>query len=203
MRVIGLTGGIGTGKSTISKYLAELGAAVIDADKVGHEAFEPGMEAYKEVVAAFGSEIVSPDGGIDRKKLASIVFPDPKKVETLNHIMHTRMRKMVEEMIENYRRTGKIAVVVEAPLLIEANWISLVDEIWVVTAPESVVLKRVKDQRGQTEEQTRARIANQLSNEIRTGYANVLINNDGNLDEVRKKVRQEWEKFIDKSEPKG
>jgi dephospho-CoA kinase len=198
MRVIGLTGGIGTGKSTISNFLAELGAVVIDADKVGHEAFQPGTEAYKDVVAAFGKEIVSPTGEIDRKKLGAIVFNDPAKLDRLNHIMHSRMRTMIEERIEKYRQEGKIAVVVEAAILIEADWTSLVDDIWVVTAPESVVLKRVKDQRGQTEEQTRARMSNQISNEIRTKYADVVINNNGNLEEVRKKVREEWKKFIDK-----
>lgn len=199
MKVIGLTGGIGTGKSTISQYLAELGAVIIDADKVGHEAFEPGTPAYKEVVAIFGKEIVSPTGEIDRKKLGGIVFSNPEALDRLNKIMHTRMRTMIEERLEKYRQQDVGVAVVEAAILIEADWTSLVDEVWVIVSPEATVLKRVKEQRGQTEEQTLSRIRTQLPNEIRLKYANVVINNDGNLDEVKKKVKELWEKLIDKS----
>lgn len=199
MRVIGLTGSIGSGKSTISQYLAELGAVIIDADKVGHEAFEPGTEAYKEVVATFGKDIVSPTGEIDRKKLGGIVFSNPEALDRLNKIMHARMRAMIEERIEKYRQQGVAAVVVEAAILIEADWTSMVDDVWVVVSPEAAVLKRLKEQRGQTEEQTLARIRTQLSNEIRLKYADVVINNDGNLDDVKLKVKKQWEKLIDKS----
>ena len=99
-KVIGLTGGIGSGKSTVSQYLKELGAVIIDADKVGHEAFQPGTEAWREVVATFGRDIVTPNGEIDRKKLGAIVFDNPPALTQLNRIMHPKMRDMMKAQID-------------------------------------------------------------------------------------------------------
>jgi dephospho-CoA kinase len=195
MKVIGLTGGIGSGKSTVSRLLAELGAIILDADKVGHEAFKPDTEAWREVVAAFGRQIVTPSGEIDRKKLGEIVFGHPESLSRLNQIMHPRMYDMVKTQIEDYRRQGVDVVVLEAAILIEANWTSLVDEVWVTVAPEAMVLERLKQQRGLEEEQTLARIHNQLSSEERVKHANVIINNDGDLDEVKAKVKELWERL--------
>ncbi len=194
-KVIGLTGGIGSGKSTVSQYLAELGAVIIDADKVGHEAFKPDTEAWHEVVATFGREILTPDGEIDRKKLGGIVFSQPDALSKLNGIMHPRMREMMKARIEEYRQQGADVVVIEAAVLIEGNWTPLVDEVWVTVAPESAVLQRLKKQRGLAEEQTLARIRSQLSQEERLKHADVVINNDGNLDEVKAKVKELWEKL--------
>ncbi len=168
-KVIGLTGGIGSGKSTVSQCLAELGAAIIDADKVGHEAFKPDTEAWHEVIATFGKQILTPGGEIDRKKLGSIVFSQPEALLRLNRIMHPRMRDMIEAQIEKYRQQGVDVVVLEAAILIEAesDWISLVDEIWVTVASEAAVVKRLKQQRELDEKQTLARIRSQLSTEER------------------------------------
>ena len=194
-KVIGLTGGIGSGKSTVSRLLAELGAVILDADKVGHEAFKPNTEAWREVVAAFGRQIVTPSGEIDRKKLGEIVFGHPESLSRLNQIMHPRMYDMVKAQIEDYRRQGVEVVVLEAAILIEANWTSLVDEVWVTVTPEGKVLERLKQQRGLEEKQTLARIRNQLSSEERVKHANVIINNDGDLDEVKAKVKELWERL--------
>jgi dephospho-CoA kinase len=194
-RVIGLTGGIGSGKSTVSKYLAELGAAIIDADKVGHEAFQPGTEAWREVVATFGRDILTPQGEIDRKKLGAIVFDNPAALAQLNGIMHPKMGDMMKAQIDEYRRQGVAVVVLEAAILIEANWTPLVDEVWVTTAPESVVLERLKKQRGLAEEQTLARIRSQLSSEERLKHADVVITNEGNLEEVKARVKELWSKI--------
>lgn len=194
-RVIGLTGGIGSGKSTVSKYLAELGAAIIDADKVGHEAFQPGTEAWREVVATFGRDILTPQGEIDRKKLGAIVFDNPVALAQLNGIMHPKMGDMMKAQIDEYRRQGVAVVVLEAAILIEANWTPLVDEVWVTTAPESVVLERLKKQRGLAEEQTLARIRSQLSSEERLKHADVVITNEGNLEEVKARVKELWSKI--------
>jgi len=192
MKVIGLTGGIGSGKSTVSQFLTEMCAVSIDADKVGHEALKPDTETWREVVATFGREIVTRSGESERKKLGEIVFGNPESLSRLNQIMHTRMRAMMEAQIEEYRRQGVDVVVVEAAILIEveADWISLVDEIWVVIAPESAVLRRVKEQRGLAKEETLARIRSQLSAEERVKHADVVINNDGNLDEMKAKVKE-------------
>ena len=194
-KVIGLTGGIGSGKSTVSQYLAELGAVIIDADKVGHEAFKPDTEAWHEVVATFGREILTTGGEIDRKKLGGIVFSQPEALSKLNGTMHPRMREMMKARIEEYRQHGADVVVIEAAVLIEGNWTPLVDEVWVTVTPESAVLQRLKKQRGLAEEQTLARIRSQLSQEERLKHADVVINNDGNLDEVKAKVKELWEKL--------
>jgi len=191
-KVIGLTGGIGSGKSTVSQCLAELGAVIIDADKVGHEAFKPDTEAWHEVVATFGRQILTPTGEVDRKKLGEIVFNNPEALLRLNQIMHPKMRDMMKSQIEDYRRQGVDVVVLEAAVLIEANWTSLVDEVWVTVASEATVLERLKKQRGLDEGQTLARIRSQISSEERAKQADVVINNDGDLDEVKTKVRELW-----------
>lgn len=196
-KVIGLTGGIGSGKSTVSQLLAELGAVIIDADKVGHEAFKPNTRAWHEVVSAFGKQIVTPSGEIDRKKLGAIVFSDLASLSRLNQIMHPVMYDMMKARIEEYRRQGVDVVVLEAAILIEANWRSLVDEVWVTVASEATVLERLKKQRGLDEAQTLARIRSQLSTDERIKYADVVINNDGNLDKVKAKVKELWERLHD------
>ncbi len=194
-KVIGLTGGIGSGKSTVSQCLAELGAKIIDADKVGHEVFKPNTEAWREVVATFGQEILTPRGEIDRKKLGKIVFSKPESLSRLNRIMHPRIIDMIKAQIEEYRQQGVDVVVLEAAILIEANWTSLADEVWVTVAPEVMVLERLKQQRGLEEKQTLARIRSQLSSEERIKHADVVINNDGDLDEMKAKVKELWERL--------
>jgi dephospho-CoA kinase len=194
-KVIGLTGGIGSGKSTVSQILAELGAVIIDADKVGHEAFKPGTPAWHEVVATFGKEVIAPAGEIDRKKLGSIVFGNPEALLKLNRIMHPKMADMMKAQIDEYRRQGVKMVVLDAAILIEANWTPLVEEVWLTVAPESKVMERLKKQRGMTEEQTLARIRSQLSTQERMKYAKVVINNDGDIDELRAKVKELWQKL--------
>lgn len=192
MKVIGLTGGIGSGKSTVSGYLAELGAVIIDADKVGHEAFKPHTAAWHDVVEAFGNEVLAPDGEIDRAKLGGVVFNNPESLKKLNGIMHPRIKQMIKIQIENYRKKGLKVVVVEAYGLIEADWISMVDQVWVTVSSESVVLERLKKQRGLDEEQILARIRSQLSPEERGKYADVIIQNDGKLEEMKGKVKELW-----------
>ncbi len=195
MKVIGLTGGIGSGKSAVSRFLAELGAVVIDADKVGHEAFKSGAELWREVVAAFGKQVLTPGGDIDREKLGKIVFNNPEPLARLNRIMHPRMYDMVKAQIEEYRRQGVDVVVLEVILLIEAGWTSLVDEVWVTVAPEDAVVEHLKQQRGLSEEQIRARIRSQLSAEERVKHADMVINNDCSLAELRTRVEELWRRL--------
>jgi len=195
MKVIGLTGGIGSGKSTVSRFLAELGAVILDADKVGHEAFKPDTEPWREVVAAFGRQVLTPTGEIDRAKLSEIVFGNPELLAQLNRIMHPRMFDMVKAQLDEYRRRGVKVAVLEVPLLLEANWTSLADEVWVTVVPESTVLKRLKEKSGLSEEQSLARIRAQIPNEERIKHADVVINTDCSLDELKAKVRELWEKL--------
>lgn len=195
MKVIGLTGGIGSGKSTVSQFLAELGAVIINADKVGHEAFKPDTKLWLEVVDAFGRQILTPSGDIDRKKLGEIVFGSPESLAKLNQIMHPRMYDIVKAQLEEYRRQGVEVVVLEAPLLIEANWTSLVDEVWVTIAAEATVLSRLREQKGLSGEEALARIRAQLSSEERVKQADVIIDTDCDLDELKARVRELWRRL--------
>jgi dephospho-CoA kinase len=204
MKVIGLTGGIGSGKSTVAGFLAELGAVVIDADKVWHEALKPNTEIWREVVAAFGTEIVKPNGEIDRKKLGDIVFGNPEALARLNKIVHPRIYSMVKTQIEQYRQKGVRVVVFEAPLLIdvpllmkvgEPSLLGEVDEVWVTVAPESTVLRRIKEKFGLSEAEILARVHSQLPSEERVRQADVVINTDCALTELKEKVRALWQKL--------
>ncbi len=193
MKVIGLTGGIGSGKSTVSQFLAELGAVILDADKVGHEVLKPDTEVWRKVVAAFGRQILTPGGDIDRAKLGEIVFSKPESLSQLNQIMHPRMYDMVKAQLEEYRRQGVDVVVLEAPLLIEAGWTSLVDKLWVTVASESTVLRRLRERTGLSQAESLARIRSQLSSQERVRHADVVINTDCSLDELRARVGELWQ----------
>jgi len=195
MKVIGLTGGIGSGKSTVSQLLHELGAVVLDADRIGHEAYKPNTETWLEVVSVFGRQILTSNGEIDRRRLAQIVFSDPESLARLNQIVHPRMYEMMKTKIEEFRRQGVKVVVLEAAILLEADWTPLVDEVWVTVAPEHEVVKRTVERTGLPEEQVIARIRSQLSSEERTKHANVIINNDGSIDELKVKIKELWDRI--------
>lgn len=197
MKVIGLTGGIGSGKSTVSGFLAELGAVIIDADRVGHKALKSDKDIRYAVEAAFGREIMTAGGEIDRKKLGNIVFGDLNCLSRLNQIMHHRMYGMVKAELEEYRRRGVEVVVLEAPLLIEAGWTSLADEVWVTVASETTVLKRLKEKLGLSERESLARIRCQLPSEERLKHADMVIDTDCGLDELKAKVGELWRGIMD------
>lgn len=192
MVVIGLTGGIASGKTVASGMLGDLGATVIDADSIGHQAFRRDTEAWRLVVEEFGREILGHEGEIDRGRLADIVFNDSKRLERLNAIMHPRIREMVEQRIDALRAAGADVVVVEAALLIEAGWTDLVDQVWVVGASEEDVVDRLRAQKGFTEEQAMARIAAQMTASQRSGYADVTIENSSDQDGLRRRVEDLW-----------
>ena len=192
MKVIGLTGGIGSGKSTVSKLLAELGAVVMDADKVGHEVFQPYTEGWKDVVNTFGSEVLTDTDEINRKKLAEIVFNNPEALSKLNQIIHPRAYDLVKSSLNDYRKQGVEVVVLEVVLLIEAKWTDLVDEVWVIVASEDTVVNRLKKQRGMSKEEILARISSQMSNDERVKYADVVIRNDDDIDKLKLKIKELW-----------
>src|SRR3990170_927024 len=152
MIVIGLTGGIGSGKSTVASLLSELGAVHLDGDKLGHEAYRRGTPCWEKVVAEFGKGILDADGEVDRKKLASVVFGDSARLAKLNLLVQPCIRERVEELIEGRRVQGAQVVVVEAALLIEANWLDMVDEVWVVASTENNVVHRLKANKGDSAE---------------------------------------------------
>lgn len=195
MIVIGLTGGIASGKSTVAQMLSELGAVVIDADKAGHEAFRTNTEAWRKVVAAFGEDILDSNNEIDRAKLAQVVFHDPKALKKLNQLMHPLMHEIVEQRIEELRNQGVKVVVLEATLLIEAKWTDLVDQVWVTIAPETVVINRLVTQKGFTEEQARARIRSQTPISERAKQADVVIENNSDLSVLKRRVEELWRRI--------
>ncbi len=194
-RIIGLTGGIGSGKSTISQMLGDLGAKIIDADKVGHEAYLPETETWQALVAAFGRGIVAADGTIDRKKLGESVFAEPGNLEKLNSIVHPRMYDMIRQRIVDLKNMGVKVIVLDAAVLFEAKWDDLVDEIWVVTAGEEAVVQRAMSRTGLTEEQIKNRLRSQMSDEERIKRAKVVVHNDGSVPELRTQIAELWEEL--------
>ena len=194
MLVIGLTGNFGTGKTTVSQSLAELGAIIIDADRLGHELLQPHSQAYQEVVAAFGKAILRPNREIDRDKLGQLVFADATALAQLNRIMHPKMYKVAQERIEQYHKQGTKVAVLEAALLIEAGWTPLVDQVWVTVAPDHAIVNRLKNQRGLAEGQILARLRSQMPPVEKTKRADVVIDTDCPLDELKLKVTSLWQK---------
>jgi dephospho-CoA kinase len=196
VKIIGLAGGIGSGKSTAARLLAELGAVVIDLDTTGNEALKKGGGAYQKSVREFGEGIVGENGEINRAKLSEIVFNDREALKRLNKIIHPEIDKTVDKKIREYRRQGVKVLVLEAAVMLEAARAWQADEIWVMVANEKTVLERLKARSGFNEEDAKARIRSQMTNEERIKLADVVINNDGTLDELKAKVKAEWERLL-------
>lgn len=192
MIAIGLTGGIASGKSLVSAMLAEKGAPVIEADRVGHESYRRGSEAHRRLVEAFGPEVVAPDGEIDRRALGARVFADPEARRRLEAIVWPAMRRMMAERLAELRSQHAPVAVLEAAVLIEADWLPLVDEVWVVTVPEDVARQRLISRNGLTPKEANARIRAQLSNEERARHADLVIDNSGSLEALREQVERAW-----------
>ena len=196
MLVIGLAGGIGSGKSSVSGMLKNLGAIIIDADKLGHEVYLPGTEGLREVVSEFGEDILSSNGEIDRGILGSKVFGSPEAMAKLNAIVWPRIKNKVTELIEENSQLGTEVLVLDAAVLIEAGWTSVVDEVWVVTAPVDQIISRLESRNGITEEQAMSRINSQMTTEQRVEYADIVIENDDSLDKLMSSVQHIWNKTL-------
>ncbi len=193
--VIGVTGPIGTGKSTVLRILRDLGAEVIDADAVAREVMRPGGAAYGAVVSEFGQDILTPEGEIDRQRLAQIVFNDSKALRRLEHIVHPAVFEAIKQRIES---TTRPIVAIEAIKLLEAGLsISLCDEVWVVLADEEVQMARLRE-RGMSEEDARRRLAAQMPREAYRRHADVIIDNSGDLTSLRRQVENEWQRIRSK-----
>ena len=192
MLVIGLNGGIGTGKTEVSRILAGLGAEIVNADVLGHQAYEPQTATWRQVVGAFGKGVLSEAGEVDRRKLGAVVFADEEALSRLNAIVHPRIHQMIVERLEELRARSLEAAVVEAALFVEANWTPLADELWVTAAPEEAVIKRLRSRTGLDEKAIRARIESQMPQEERLRHADVIVDNDGSLDDLREHVERLW-----------
>lgn len=190
MFLVGLTGGIGSGKSTVSALLAELGAVVVDADAIVHELQQPGTKVFSEMVERFGDGIVRPDGSLDRQAVADLVFNDPEALADLGKIVHPRVRDEITRRVLEQAQTGNI-VILDIPLLAESGWEGTVGTIVVDLDPE-VAIRRLVEHRGFDEADARARIGNQASREERVAQARWVIDNSGTLDELRARVEELW-----------
>jgi dephospho-CoA kinase len=194
--ILGITGGIGSGKSTASQILGELGALVIDADIVGHKIYQPDTPAWREIVDTFGADVVAPDRTIDRAKLGPIVFSAPEKLEALNKIMHGKIYAYIQGQIDYVRDHDPNRVIaVEAAILLEAGWRSLVEALWVVVASEDVVINRLQIYKNMGEAQARARINAQMTNDERIAQADQVIWNNDGLPELRQAVEASWQRL--------
>ena len=201
MKTIGLTGGIGCGKTTVAAMLQELGAIVIHADTVGHEIYRPDSEGWRRVIEAFGSDVLQADRTVDRKKLGAIVFADPPARQRLNAIVHPLMASEIRRRIEAYRSAGRDQpIVLEAAILIEANWLPLVDEVWLVVAGTTAVIERVAAGRGLPAEDVERRIHAQIGDAERRRFAQVVIENNGSVDELRAQVKTAWARLTEGDE---
>lgn len=208
MFIIGLTGGIASGKSTVAGILKDLGAIIIDTDRVAREVVAPGRPAYREIVAAFGPRVLRPDGQLDRPALARIIFNDATARELLNAITHPRIRELVQKRLEDLRRANpKAIVVIEAPLLFEAGMEGMVDAVWAVTAPAPVRLKRLmaRDKLSLAEAESRLRAQGEETARLRR--ATRVIPTGGDLEATRASVRAAWQELqrhlADDPEPGG
>lgn len=181
---IGLTGGIASGKSTVSKILHGFGATIIDADKIGHEIIAKNKPAYREIVSDFGEEFLDENQNIDRKKLGAYVFKNKEALERLNEITHTHIFK---EMIQKINSTNGL-IVVDCALLIETGFYKNVDETWLVVADINTRVKRLMSRNGYTEEEAMARIESQMKDEEKKAFADEIIQNSGSVESLRKTV---------------
>lgn len=193
MPVIGLTGGIASGKSLVSAILRELGAQIVDADQVARLVVEPGTAGWQEIREAFGDAVLNADATINRKALGAIVFAGPDRLKKLNDITHPRIMSYTENEIAKYREgKGSKALILDAALLIEAGFYRLVDEVWLVFVTSDVQINRVMERDGLSREEAVQRINSQMSVAEKQKYAHVIIDNSGSMEETRKTVEELW-----------
>jgi dephospho-CoA kinase len=191
MLLVGLTGGIGTGKSTVARMLEKRGAVVFDADVLARQAVAPGTPGFEQVIERFGPNVLAPGGGLDREALASIVFSDPAARRDLEGIVHPEVRRMFAEGCEEYRDSDRV-VVFSAPLLVETGMHTAFDLLIVVSAPVATQIERLMRDRGMGERDIQARIAVQLPLEAKAEVADILVDNEGTLEELERRVEQVW-----------
>ena len=191
MLLVGLTGGIGSGKSTVARMLEERGAVVFDADVLAREVVEPGTPGHAAVIERFGANVLAPGGELDREALASIVFADPAARRDLEAIVHPEVRRRFAEGTEAYRDTGRI-VVFSAPLLVETGMHSAFEVLVVVSASNDTQIDRLMRDRGMSEDAVRSRIAAQAAPETRAEVADVLVDNEGTIEELEQQIDRLW-----------
>jgi len=197
IRVIGLTGGVATGKSSVARFFLSKGAPVIDADQLAREAVEPGSRGLAEVAAVFGTGVLAPDGRLDRKRLGELVFSDSARRSQLEAILHPEIKRLAEERIASVAKTGQRVVFYMAPLLIEAGVTDRVDEVWVVTVRPEVQLERLVQRDGISREQAQRMIDSQMPLAEKERYGRIVIDNSGTPEETGRRLAEIWTEEIE------
>ena len=196
MKIIALTGGIGSGKTSVAAKLRALGARVFDADEAAKNAVLPGTEGFFKVVESFGPQIVDADGKLNRTALAEIVFNDKAALKRLEEIIHSYVWQETDKFLNACREAGECAVILDIPLLIECGWHQKVDEVWLVVLPVEKQIMRTMKRSGMTAEAVQARIAAQMPLDEKKKYATLVIDNSGAWEETEKQVITAWEKAV-------
>jgi dephospho-CoA kinase len=187
--IIGLTGGIACGKSTVANILRQKGILVIDADEISREITKKGKPAWQEIKEEFGEEVIGPDGEILRKKLAQIVFNNPTKLATLNQITHPRITKQLTEILAEIKaKKSQRIIVIEVPLLFECGLQDIFDEVWVVKAPQSVMIERLIKRDSLSKEDALKRISSQMPLTQKAQLADRVIENSGSVNDLKKQI---------------
>ena len=194
MFAIGLTGGIGSGKTEACKILCELGAKTINADTFGHYIYEKNTTAWEEIVKEFGKTILDKEGNIARPKLAKLVFSSKNRLDKLNRICHPKIKNLVIKKLNQFRVDQVEVVVVEAAILIEANWKDIVDEVWSIESKTSIILDRVKKRDKINHHAIQARMDSQIDNETRLKNSDRMITNNGTIQELKDNLTEIWAK---------
>ena len=197
MKVIGLTGGIASGKSTAASYAGERGAYVIDADRLGHKVYEPGTPGFEKVVETFGDDVVDANGNIDRRQLGSKVFADPAELKKLTDISWPQIKRYAKDEIEAVPQVSNSIIVLEAAVLLEADWQDIVDEVWTITVPPETAVERATARDDVDVEAVQRRIDAQISNEERMSRSDVCIENTGTLDDLKAAIETEVKRIIE------
>jgi dephospho-CoA kinase len=201
VRIIGLTGGIASGKSSVASQLERLGAAVVDADRLAREVVEPGEEALNQIVAAFGTEVLNGDGTLNRAALGARVFADPQARRTLESITHPAIRQRAEASLAKLQQAGVANAFYVAPLLFEAGIASRVSEVWVVYLDRETQLERLMARDGLDREAALARIASQMPMEEKKLLGRIVIDNRGSREELEAQVLRIWREEILEQKP--
>lgn len=201
MLVIGLTGGIGTGKTEVSKILSGFGAPLVYADELAHQTYIYGTQTWSKIVSEFGHQILRANGDIDRSKLREIVFSDGLALNKLNSLVHPEVQKLITNLIQQHSEGGTEVLVIEIPLLVEAiirdeAWTSLINEIWITDSPPEMVVERLRKRNNISMEMINETIRAQTSQSERKKYADVIIDNSGNLNDLEHTVSQIWNQHI-------
>lgn len=204
MLLVGLTGNIGSGKSTVAQLLSERGATIIDADVLARRAVELGTAAFDKIVARWGTEVLAPDGHLDRAALRRVVFSDQEQLEELNQIVHPEVERLRSRLVEQARHRKDRIVVCDIPLLFERHMTDRFDRIILVDAHRAVRLERLVKDRGLRETEAMEMIASQMPAELKRARADFVIDNDGTLTQLERRVHDVWTALIrDSDEPRN